>query len=89
MPDMHFFTPNELEELLKDAGLSHEYTHGFPVTIYPDVEETQLSGNTASISEILEDDNNYEQILETEWNLLHSTETATRGNNLLAVAHKE
>ena len=88
MPDMAFFTPQGLMEKFESAGLDTVTTRGVPVGIYPGYEETQLEGNTRSITDLLEDDGTFEQVFEMERQLTQEEEAASRGNNLLAVGRK-
>lgn len=89
MPEMHFFDPLGLEERCREAGLQDVTVYGFPVTIYPGYEETQLSGNTRSIAELLSDEESRERVFEMERELSAQPHLNARGNNLLAVGTKD
>ncbi len=62
MPYMHLFTPSNLRELYQKAGLDNVDVFGFPVTIYPGMQETQITGSTEKIANLLENSDNYTNI---------------------------
>jgi SAM-dependent methyltransferase len=86
MPDMHFFTPSGLEETVSASGLEPVMTRGLPVSVYPGYEETQISGNTETLRELLSTE--FEKVFDIERRLSESPEAAARGNNVLLVAQK-
>jgi SAM-dependent methyltransferase len=86
MPDMYFFTPSGLEETVSASGLEPVMTRGLPVSVYPGYEETQISGNTETLRELLSTE--FEKVFDIERRLSESPEAAARGNNVLLVARK-
>lgn len=88
MPDIHMFTPNQLQRYYDKCGLRVQSLKGFPAFIYPGFLETQIEGNTQTLSEILLDPLTFEQILEIESIFLDKEELAPRGNNIFIVGQK-
>jgi ubiquinone/menaquinone biosynthesis C-methylase UbiE len=88
MPPIHFFTPDSLKKMYKEFKFEDVRVYGFPVTIYPSVEETKIKGNTKRIRDILSNPNNFKKIERMERNLIFNEEAAARGNNLLAIGKK-
>lgn len=88
MPYIHFFTPDSISRLYKEAGLTIEKLSGFPVTIYPNFQETQISGSTKSLSDLLSDKSNFDRIYTIEKKLIENTDLAARGNNIYIVGKK-
>ena len=88
MPYMHLFTPSNLRELYGNAGLNGVGVFGFPVTIYPGMQETQISGSTEKIADLLENSDNYKEIYKLEEQLSSIEDIATRGNNLFVIGKK-
>ena len=88
MPYMHLFTPSNLRELYQKAGLDDVSVFGFPVTIYPGMQETQITGSTGKIANLLENSDNYKNIYKLEQLLSSKGEVAARGNNLFVIGMK-
>lgn len=88
MPYMHLFTPSHLRELYQQSGLDVKGIFGFPVTIYPGMQETQIAGSTVRIANLLENSDNYNNVYKLEEQLSHKEEVAARGNNLLIIGTK-
>lgn len=88
MPSIHLFTPSSIRNLYKTFNFRNIKILGFPVTIYPDIQETKITGDTESIKEVLSDSKIFKKIEEIERSLIFNKETATRGNNLLAIGQK-
>ena len=82
MPYLKLFTPASIKELYRKAGLRDIEVIGFPVSIYPGYDETQLEGSTQQIVDILGSKENFQKIFEIEKALLQQPEVAARGNNL-------
>lgn len=87
MPYIHIFTPEGIAKLYKRIGLKVESNVGFPVTIYPNFQETQLKGSTKSLSDLLSSRDTLDRIYKIEKSLL-ADEAAPRGNNLFIVGKK-
>jgi hypothetical protein len=62
--------------------------YGFPVTIYPGFQETQIKGSTESLKNLLEDPENFERIYGLEHRLMFNPDAAARGNNLLVIGKR-
>lgn len=60
---------------------------GFPTTIYPNFKETQLTGSTKSLSDLLNDKDIFERVYNIEKSLVDEG-VASRGNNLFIVGKK-
>lgn len=88
MPAMHMFTPATLRECFESAGMENIFISGFPSTIYPQYQETQIQGSTKSLSNLLIDENYFNGILEIEKQLLEFTDIAARGNQLIGIGRK-
>ncbi|MBN1275308.1 class I SAM-dependent methyltransferase [Candidatus Woesearchaeota archaeon] len=88
MPAIRLFTPHSLSRLYGRVGLEAVFVKGFPVTIYPGYQETRISGDTASLKDILSGEESYGRILAIEKNLVEYADAAARGNNLLMVGKK-
>ena len=86
MPDLRVFTPAYIEQSLAEAGFQTVAVHGFPVTLYPGVEETRLHGATEKLQSLLGDSERRLKLLELETALCSDPSTSARGNNLLAIA---
>jgi ubiquinone/menaquinone biosynthesis C-methylase UbiE len=89
MPYMHVFTPKSISELYDKSGLVIEFITGFPTAIYPGMQETQLVGSSENLSNILDDEYNFQKVYEIEKRLLEDGDNiAARGNNLFVVGKK-
>ncbi|WP_161594194.1 class I SAM-dependent methyltransferase [Paenibacillus sp. CFBP13512] len=88
MPDIYMFTPQQLQEYYKDCGLNVTSLKGFPAFIYPGFLETQIEGNTQTLSEVLSDSQVFKQILDLESLYLDVEELVSRGNNIFIVGQK-
>lgn len=88
MPNMNMFTPDSIKKLYNDAGLKIELISGFPVTIYPGMQETQISGNSEHIEDILENVETFNQIYKIERKLFKNLDIAGRGNQIYVVGIK-
>lgn len=88
MPELHFYTPERLAGILTEAGFSDVETYGFPVSVYPGLDEAHLQGNTDSLDDLLGQGPTHETLLETEKRLVSRPEAAARGSGLFAVGVK-
>ena len=52
MPYMNMFTPGSIRELYEKSNLRNAYVIGFPITIYPGMQETQIQGSTENITNV-------------------------------------
>ena len=88
MPEMHMFTPKNLREMYTAAGLRINGIYGFPVAIYPGMQETQIRGQSKELQELLADRLTFDKIFNIESQLYQEQESATRGNNLIIIGQK-
>jgi ubiquinone/menaquinone biosynthesis C-methylase UbiE len=89
MPSIHVFTPNEMASFYSTANFKDVKILGFPVTIYPQSEETQISGSSKKIKAILKNKKAFKIIENLEEKIELGEETAARGNNLFTIGRKQ
>ena len=65
-----------------------ELVSGFPITIYPGMQETQLRGSSNHILNILESDEIFDKIYNLEKYMFKNSDTAARGNQIFIVGIK-
>ena len=88
MPEMFCYTPEEFENILRDAGFEDITVLGFPVTVYPSVQDTKLLQKGTSILQ-LKNPKARAELLALEKRLCLYPELAYRGgSNLIAVCKK-
>ncbi len=88
MPRIHFFTPETLRCLYEKAHLTITQLTGFPNAIYPNYQETQLSGQTTSLATLLSKRQSFNTIVRIEQSLVQNADIAARGNNIFIVGKK-
>ena len=88
MPYMNLFTPETLNRLYTESGLKDPLVLGFPVTIYPEWRETQITGSTERIGNLLDDESGFDKVYKIERDIMSIPEVASRGNNLFALGRK-
>lgn len=88
MPSMNLFTPDSIGEMYGHEGLKVTCVTGFPSSIYPGYQETQLHGSTANLKGLLEDEDSFQRVFEMEKRLIQSEGIASRGNNIFIVGRK-
>lgn len=88
MPYMNLFTPQSITDLYERVDLKVEFISGFPSLIYPGYQETQLSGSTQGLMDILEQESSFDKIFDMEKSSSLHPGIAPRGNNLLVVGRK-
>lgn len=88
MPPIRTFTPISIMSLYQKFGLKEIHTYGFPVTIYPQLEDTAISGSGKRTKAILEDADTFAIIEEIEKQLVLCEEAAPRGNSLFVIGRK-
>jgi ubiquinone/menaquinone biosynthesis C-methylase UbiE len=88
MPYIHLFTPQSIRELYQKVGLKEIEIYGFPITIYPGMEETQITGSSEGVKNLLENVDDYEKIYKLEKKLLMRCDASGRGNNLFVFGTK-
>lgn len=88
VPEMCLFTPDETVSMLRRAGARVATAYGFPVTLYPGMQETHIEGSSAGAIRTLSDDGRVQRLLALERSLCRRPEAASRGNNLLVVARR-
>ena len=89
MPSMNMFTPNSIKLLYSKVGVRVEMISGFPITIYPGMQETQIQGNSQHIKDILSDKEIFDKIYNIEKKLFNNSDIAARGNQIYIVGKKE
>jgi len=87
MPEIGLFTPEKLRNLYLIHNFKEINILGFPITIYPGYEETQIKDSSNGIKDILSNENIFNEIYNIEINLI-SEENSTRGNNLFVWGRK-
>jgi ubiquinone/menaquinone biosynthesis C-methylase UbiE len=86
VPDMWVFTPSHVSRLLIEIGMRDVHVRGFPVTLYPGVEETSLRESSEGHVRLFDDPQRRDWILALESALAEEPDSAARGNNLLITA---
>lgn len=89
MPYMHFFTPNSIAKLYRDAGFAVERVSGFPNLIYPGYLETQLRGSTTALQNVLGIQANFDAIYDMEYVAQKDDLIVARSNNIFVVGRKQ
>lgn len=88
MPEMFCYTPEEFEKVLRNAGFNEVTVLGFPVTVYPSMQDTKLLRKDASVLQ-LKDPKARSELLALEKRLCLYPELAYRGgSSLIAVCKK-
>jgi len=87
MPEIDMFAPSFIKGLYREFGISSVVCLGFPVSIYPGYQETQLHGESKDKEGILKE--NMDKIYEIEMQLVAKEEAASRGNMLFIFGVKE
>lgn len=88
MPSMNMFTPDSIKLLYSKEGIMTELISGFPITIYPGMQETQIQGNSQHIKDILSDKDTFDKIYDIEKKLFKNSDIAARGNQIYIVGKK-
>lgn len=88
MPYINLFTPQSIQNLYKKSGIKIVELTGFPSVIYPNYQETQLTGSTKELADFLKVRSNFNKILEIEEILLTEPDIVSRGNNIFVVGVK-
>ncbi len=88
MPRINFFTPSSLRQMYNAHRIKDLKILGFPVTVFPDTQETKITGTSKHVEGVFGDEIKYKKLLEIEKNLVLEEEAAARGNNLFAVGQK-
>ncbi len=86
MPYLDMFSPKKIKDLYLKNNFEKVFCFGFPVSIYPGYQETQLQGESEIQRDILLE--NFEEIYQIEMKLIKDQETAARGNNLFVLGVK-
>lgn len=88
MPYIHCFTPKKIESLFRKAGFKNIEVLGFPNFIYPNIEETYLTGESRRHKNTLKNKKIFIRILRTEYKECFNPDLAARGNTLLVTGRK-
>lgn len=86
VPEMHTFFPEETRRSLIDMGAKSAESYGFPVTVYPEHAETEITGSGERAKSIFGDAALFSELDALEHRLCLRTEAAPRGNNLFVIA---
>ncbi len=78
MPEMFCYTPQEFENILRGAGFEDITVLGFPITVYPSIQDTNLLRKDTSLKE-LRDPRIRAQLLALEKTLCLNPRLAYRG----------
>lgn len=85
MPYIHLFSPETLNVDLSSCGLHDIKILGFPVSLYPGYQETQISGSTTNLSTLLDNENSFRALMQIEKMLCYNDRISARGNNIFSV----
>ena len=85
MPKMNMFTPDSIKDIYEKIGIKVELLSGFPITIYPGMQETQIDGNSEHVQDILSDEKTFNEIYNIEKSLFKNSDTASRGNKIYII----
>ena len=85
MPKMNMFTPDSIKDIYEKIGIKVELLSGFPITIYPGMQETQIDGNSEHVQDILSDEKTFNEIYNIEKSLFKNSDTASRGNQIYII----
>ena len=86
MPPLRVFEIDEMKQLFNGIGLRSLECYGFPVTLYPGMDETFIEGQTKALSHLLS--NAQESLFDIERRLCLDPKMAPRGNNILFLSEK-
>lgn len=88
MPELKVFDLEEIDEIKNESGFKRVSIYGFPLTIYPGMEETYVHGSTERILNFFSNELNRKNLIKLEKSLCLDQKAAARGNNILAVFEK-
>jgi ubiquinone/menaquinone biosynthesis C-methylase UbiE len=89
MPSIHCFTPNDIYNLYLKAGFEKIEVIGFPNLIYPNIEDTMITGQNLANKNILENKESFQKIKEIELKECFNSDISGRGNALLIIGIKK
>lgn len=88
MPALKVFKLPDIFAMLATCGFENGVPFGFPITLYPGMEETMIHGSTESLTNIISDANYRARLMSIEEEMCIEPALAARGNNLLILAEK-
>lgn len=88
VPEMLLFSPENMRKTLSEMGWKSVDVYGFPITVYPNMEETRVEGNSELSIKLFDDKKIVDALGQIEWDFCQRQEAAARGNNLLIIARK-
>lgn len=88
MPAMDCFDPGELRQVFKQAWFKNVKVYWLMNYIYPWMEETFLKWQSQDKSNLLKDQDAFNQILKLEYDNFYNEDLACRGNTLMFIATK-
>lgn len=86
VPEMHTFFPEGVCRSLMGLGAKSAEAYGFPVTVYPEHAETEITGSGEKAKNIFGDTALFSELDVLEHELCLRPEAAARGNNLFVIA---
>lgn len=88
MPYIHLFTPESIGQIYNDLNIGSVSIFGFPVAIYPGYQETQISGSTEKLKDLLSNEQVFDRVFSIEKNLSSRADSSSRGNNIFIIGRK-
>ncbi len=88
MPYIHCFSPESIRKMYLQAGFKKVEIIGFPNFIYPNIEDTAVTGQSEKNKNILRDKKSFNRIMALELRECFNPDVAARGNALLVVGTK-
>lgn len=85
MPAMNMFTPDSIKRIYEENEINIELLSGFPITIYPGMQETQIDGNSEHVKDILSNEKAFNEIYNIEKELFKNSDTSARGNQIYII----
>lgn len=89
VPEMWVFTPEKIRAVVAQTPARSCEVLGFPVTVYPGFEETQIEGESSACKTLFADQEAVSTLFDMECVLSSQSEAAARGNNLLVLIEKK
>jgi len=88
MPDMCFFTPENMKKMYQKVDMKNIKSYGFPVALYPSFKETTIKESTKSLKDLLQG-KTLKTLKRIEEKLIINEEASSRGNNLFIIGIKK
>jgi ubiquinone/menaquinone biosynthesis C-methylase UbiE len=88
MPEINFFTPENIRKIYKDIGMKEVKVYGFPITLYPTYKENTVKSSTIKIRKMLQSKKDLINLEDIEKSIILNEEASARGNNLFTIGKK-